>query len=146
MLKINKKVEYALMALKYMAQKDEGSLTSAREICEKFNIPFDTTAKVLQIMNNKNILVSTKGLKGGYTLAKSLDQINFIDIVEMVEGIETEMYCQNQKGLCDLYHSCNIVTPIDQLNRKVHTYLESLTLSELLLEKKDSLSTLGERI
>lgn len=146
MLKINKKVEYALMALKFMAQKDEGSLTSAREICEKFNIPFDTTAKVLQIMNNQNILVSTKGLKGGYTLAKSLDQINFIEIVEMVEGIETEMYCQSQKGLCDLYHSCNIVTPIDQLNRKVHTFLESLTLSELLLEKKDSLSTLGERI
>ena len=68
MLKINKKVEYALMALKFMAEeKAIGKITSAREICDKFNTPFDTTAKVMQAMNHHKILNSVKGTKGGYT-------------------------------------------------------------------------------
>ena len=71
MLKINKKVEYALMALKFMADKTHSAipnnqdnevviLTSAREICDEFNTPFDTTAKVMQLMNNHDILKSVK--------------------------------------------------------------------------------------
>lgn len=145
MLKINKKVEYALMALKFIAKKEEGSLTSAREICEALHIPFDTTAKVLQIMNNQGILNSTKGLKGGYTMQRPLNQITYMEIVKMVEGVESDFYCQNQKGLCDLYNTCNIVSPIDQLNRKVQTFLDSLKLSELLGEKNEHDKTMGER-
>lgn len=135
MLKINKKVEYALMALKFMAKKSEGALTSAREICEEFHIPFDTTAKVLQTMNNQGLLNSVKGLKGGYVLEKSLDQISYMDLVKMVEGVEIDSFCQNHKGICDLYKNCNIVSPIDHLNRKVQDYLSHLNLGELLMSE-----------
>ena len=58
MLKITKKVEYALIVLKYMGEHPFGELHSAREICDKFKLPFDTTAKVMQSMNNKGLLNS----------------------------------------------------------------------------------------
>ena len=63
MIKINKKVEYALMVLKLMSDRDETELTSAREVCEMFKTPFDTTSKVMQIMNNAGILSSVQGVK-----------------------------------------------------------------------------------
>ncbi|MBC97661.1 MAG: transcriptional regulator [Halobacteriovoraceae bacterium] len=144
MIKINKKIEYALMALKYMSQRCANAkgeeqtleLTSAREICDKFHTPFDTTAKVLQLMNNQGILISTKGIKGGYSLAVPLSHVTFGQLAEIIEGKnKTGSFCQSAKGRCDLYENCNIVTPIDLLSKKVNEYLSSLSLEELLLNE-----------
>ena len=140
MLKINKKVEYALMALKFMADKSnqastnfESGLTSAREICGELNIPFDTTAKVMQIMNNQEILKSVKGIKGGYSLNKSLTDISYMQLVRLIEGKpDTGRLCISEKGTCELFNKCNIVTPVEQLGKKLNAFLETLTIDELL--------------
>ncbi len=131
MLRINKKVEYALMALREIAARDGGELTSAREICDRFKIPFDTTAKVMQAMNNAGILCSVKGTKGGYLLARSLESISYMDLVHLIEGKETEHFCESSKGQCELMGLCNISTPIEELNRKLNEFLENLTLHDL---------------
>ena len=138
MLKINKKIEYAMMSLKFMAERDSTELTSAREICDKFNIPFDTTAKVLQVMNNHGVLESVKGIKGGYLLNKSLEQYSFMDLYNMIEGTTSENHCIGNKGLCELFDNCNIVAPMDGLFRKVKGYLENLSLQELLINEKSN--------
>lgn len=138
MLKINRKVEYALMALKFMAAKNDGSLTSAREVCETFNVPFDTTAKVLQIMNSGGMLHSVKGIRGGYQLQKDLNDITYMQLARLVEGKEDVQFCQNSKGeVCELYSNCNIANPLEQLNKKLNSYLEDLSLKELLFDGKD---------
>lgn len=136
MIKINKKTEYALMALKYMSTRKQAELTSAREICDKFKTPFDTTAKVLQLMNNQGLLNSTKGIKGGYSLALPLSQVTFSQLSQIIEGKNNLLsFCQSSKGRCDLYDNCNIVTPIDLLSKKVNDFLAELTLEELLLNE-----------
>lgn len=122
------------MALKFMASREDEGLTSAREICDKFNTPFDTTAKVMQTMNSNDILKSVKGIKGGYSLNKKLSQITYMDLVRMIEGNEGESICQGHKGTCELFGTCNISTPMKKLYEKINEYLESLTLEELLLE------------
>jgi len=141
MLKINKKVEYALMALKFMADKahDEeahlkgAALTSAREVCDEFNTPFDTTAKVMQLMNNQDILKSTKGIKGGYSLNKNLNEITYMELVRLIEGKEhIGRVCEGKQGTCELFGKCNIATPVEKLNRKLNQFLETLTLEDLL--------------
>lgn len=139
MLKITKKVEYALMALKFMADKSQTSqetdgisLTSAREICDEFNMPFDTTAKVMQLMNNQEILKSVKGIKGGYSLNKDLSEITYMNLVRLIEGKSVGRICVTDKGTCELYNKCNIVTPVERLNRKLNVFLEGLTLADLL--------------
>lgn len=135
MLKINKKVEYALIALKFMANKPMDQLTSAREICDEIGTPFDTTAKVMQAMNNHGLLHSTKGIKGGYRLAIPLREMNYMKLVELIEGKRPESLCQSHRGPCELSATCNIITPIDQLNRKLSHFLETLNLEDLLLGK-----------
>ncbi len=133
MLKINKKVEYALMALKYISDKEETRLVSAREICDEFQTPFDTTAKVMQVMNNHGVLKSVKGIKGGYSLLRPLEKISYMELVQMIEGKdELGKACFSVKGKCELFEKCNIVTPVEQLNQKLNSYLMTLTLNELL--------------
>lgn len=146
MLKINKKVEYALMGLKYMSEFTPGQLISAREICDNFNIPFDTVAKVMQQLNNHDILKSVKGIKGGYILSKTLDEISYMDLVRLVEGkSETGSKCISEKGTCELYKTCNIITPVEKLNKKLNLYLETLTLNELLSGTEFEFATNSEQ-
>lgn len=137
MIKINRKVEYALMVLKLMKEKGVNELTSAREVCDRFETPFDTTAKVMQQMNNAGILLSHKGVKGGYTLARELSQITYMELVELIEGKSFMMDCHDRgddRGPCDLYHKCNISQPIKRLNDYLINIFSALTLNELLAE------------
>ena len=121
------------MTLRYMGGKEQGSQVSVREVSQNFNIPFDTTAKVMQALSHHGILDSSQGMKGGYRLLRELKDITFLEISSISQGKSTssQSFCQNSKGLCDLYQTCNIVSPIEQLNLKVNQYLDSLTLEQL---------------
>ena len=133
MLKITKKVEYALIALKFIwEEKSHGELTTAREICSKFSLPFDTTSKVMQAMNNAGIVHSEKGIKGGYALNKKLSEVSYLELVQIVDPKSNDdEFCQSNKGLCDLYSNCNIIKPIDKLNATLNGYLKNLTIDKL---------------
>jgi Rrf2 family protein len=132
MIKINRKIEYALMVLKLMKEKSPSELTTAREVCDAFQTPFDTTAKVMQQMNNAGILHSHKGVKGGYTLARDLSQVSYLELAELIEGKSFMMDCH--EGPCDLYHTCNISQPIKRLNDYLINIFNTLSLNELLAE------------
>jgi Rrf2 family protein len=132
MIKINRKVEYALMVLKLMKEKGPSELTTAREVCDRFELPFDTTAKVMQQMNGADFLHSHKGVKGGYTLARELSSISYIELAELIEGKSFMMDCH--EGPCDLIHTCNISQPIKRLNDYLINIFSSLTLHELLAD------------
>lgn len=132
MIKINRKVEYALMVLKLMKDKDLQELTTAREVCDRFETPFDTTAKVMQLLNNHGILHSQKGVKGGYLLARDLSSVTYMQLVEMIEGRSFMMDCH--EGPCELIHKCNISQPIKRLNDYLINIFSALSVNELLSE------------
>jgi len=130
MIKINKKLEYALMVLKLMQEKLPEDLTTAREVCDRFGTPFDTTAKVMQVMNNGGVLSSLKGVKGGYFLAANLSELSYFDLVEIIEEKAFILDCH--EGPCELLEKCNISQPIKRLNDYLLTIFKTLTISELL--------------
>lgn len=128
MIKISKKIEYSLIALKYIQQKNAGELTSAREVVDRFNLPFDTTAKVLQQLNIHKILNSIQGPKGGYFLEKDLDKTSYMDLCRIIEKKSFFIDCSP----CDLADLCNISQPLKNLNNSIIAFFESLTLAQLL--------------
>jgi len=134
MLKINKKVEYALIVLKLMLEKRQEELTTAREISDRFKTPFDTTAKVMQVMNGAKILASVKGVKGGYYLSRDLSTLSYMDLAEMIEGKSLSIDCETQK--CSLLGSCNISGPIQRLNQYLNVFFRDLSVKELLTENQ----------
>ena len=86
MIKLSRKMEYSLVALKHMAGKIPGELTSAKEISEKYHTPFDVTARAMQALASCGLLKSEQGSLGGYSIAKDLSRVTFYDLLEVVEG------------------------------------------------------------
>lgn len=126
-------MEYALVALKYMAGKIPGELTSAKEISDKFHTPFDVTARVMQMLTQKGLLKSEHGPQGGYAIAKDLNRVSFNDLLEIVEGPTQIVKCLQKDEACDVQAHCNIVSPVQTLNQKLVQFYSGLKLKDLVV-------------
>ena len=134
MVKINKKVEYALIVLKHLSTNVDETLVTARIICDKYSTPFDTTSRVMQLMNSVGVLDSSQGKKGGYKLNKDLGNISYLELVELIEGRKFSQDCKEAK--CALIESCNITGPVKKLNDYLAHFFRGLSIKELLSDNK----------
>lgn len=136
MNRLNRKVEYALMALRYMCGKVPGELTTAKEVVEATGCPFDATARVMQLMAQKGILKSEQGSHGGYTIVRDLSKTSFYDLVEMILGPLGIVKCVHAFNNCDMEGTCNIRSPIAELNARLIDFYKDLTILEILKVKE----------
>jgi Rrf2 family protein len=134
MIKISKKMEYALMALELMGRKKTDEITSVREICKTCHAPFDPVSKALQAMSNADFVDSVQGVKGGYLLKKSLSKITFRELSELINGPSPHISCIH--GKCGLSRQCPIMTPMKRLNERMNDFFSSITLEDLLGNRK----------
>lgn len=135
MNKLNRKVEYALIALKHMRAKAPGELTTAKEIAVLFGCPFDVTARVMQTLVQKGLLRSEQGAHGGYQITKDLSRVSFHDLVEMILGPMSVAKCMQSnktESPCEIRETCNIVSPVQNLSRKLAEFYRGLSLADLL--------------
>ncbi|MBD67152.1 MAG: hypothetical protein CME62_18270 [Halobacteriovoraceae bacterium] len=128
-IKINKKIEYALIALNHLYEQANGTSVTSRELSERYKLPFDTISKVMQSLAAHEILISTQGVKGGYQLKTNLSQINYLNIYEIIEGKKVTTDCKDMA--CKLVSTCNITGPISNLNHSLVSYMQGLSLADL---------------
>jgi Rrf2 family protein len=129
MLKLTKKVEYALIALVHITDQEEGKLSSAKEIAEANLIPAEILAKTLQKLAALNLVKSVKGARGGYRICSDIDKINIIDFIEMLEGPVGLTDCSTAIK-CDQECGCIIKDPMIQINSKIISTLKNITLDQ----------------
>ena len=129
MLKLTKKIEYALISLVYISDQEEEKLSSAKEIAEANFIPGEILAKILQNLASLSMIKSVKGPKGGYKLCTDIDKISIIEFIEMLEGPIGLTDCSTLVD-CDQECHCTIKNPIIQINNKVIAALKDITLSQ----------------
>jgi Rrf2 family transcriptional regulator, nitric oxide-sensitive transcriptional repressor len=130
--RLNRKVEYALMALKVMAKKRQGELTSVKEVVDQTGCPFDATAHVLQQMVQKQVLRSEQGAHGGYQLVRDIAKFNMLELMEIIMGPIAVAKCLHGSADCELLESCNIKSPVATLNRKLAEFYQNLSVGDLL--------------
>ena len=132
MLRLSKKADYALIAMKHLAQKTSGApSTSAREIAEQYDIPIELMAKVLQRLVRTGLLVSTQGTRGGYTLGRPAATISVADVIQAIDGPVTVTACSTQKNDCEQYGKCSIRDPLWQIRERIVSALGTVTLAEM---------------
>lgn len=133
MNKIHRKVEYALISLRHMKQKEPGQLTTVKEICRTYGSSFDATSRVLQMMVQKGLLKSEQGAQGGYQIQKDLRKVNLHDLIEMVVGPIHVVKClDTQAGSCDMSASCNVIAPLAYLNNQIIDFYKSINVDHML--------------
>ncbi len=134
MNKINRKVEYALIGLKHMHSKAPGELTTVKELSQMYGCPFDVASRVMQILVQKGLLRSEQGAHGGYQINRDLQRVSFYDLSEMILGPVEVARClqSDEHDGCEIRGLCNIVTPMQNLNRRLVEFYRALSLRELL--------------
>lgn len=132
MIKIHRKLEYALMALKVLNERHQGLIT-VKEVCERLGCPYDGMAKVMQLMGQEqNLLASEQGVTGGYRLVADLSNISFYSLMEKILGPVEIAKCLKANRECELIDKCNILSPINSLNSKVVDFYKTLSVGEVL--------------
>ena len=132
MLKLTKKLEYALISLSYMNINKE-QLSSSKEISKKNNIPNDILAKVLQKMTRLGYIRSTKGVRGGYRLNKNIEKISLKTFIEDIEGPIGLVDCSIDQD-CMQLNDCNIRSPINQINNNIRDLFNKILIKDIMYQ------------
>jgi Rrf2 family protein len=130
MLKITRKVEYALIALRHMQLKQSDELTSTKEIATRYGVPQQLLAKTLQHMARDGIIEAVQGPTGGYRVATNLDQISMKDFFEKLEGPLGMMDCYFDSD-CIQIGACNIRIPIQRINDNMRNLFSQMSVQEV---------------
>jgi Rrf2 family protein len=131
MLRLSKKADYALIAMKHLAVRGTRSSSSAREIAELYDIPIELMAKVLQRLVRGGLLASQQGTRGGYQLGRVPTQISVADVIQAIDGPVTVTACSTEEGQCEQYAKCNVRDPLWRVRERILTALGECTIAEL---------------
>jgi Rrf2 family protein len=138
MLQLTKRTEYGLIALTHLAGK-EGEITSVREISDSYPIPKRLLAEVLKDLCRSSFVASHRGVRGGYSLARSPDAITIGEVVGVLEGHPTLASCEalgaHASERCGVERVCPIKSPIHRLRRDIWDLFERTTLRDLVSKR-----------
>ena len=136
MLRLSKKADYALIAMKHLARKSGRSSTSAREIAEQYDIPIELMAKVLQRLVRTGLLVSTQGTRGGYLLGRPSAGISVADVIQAIDGPLTVTACSTERHDCEQFSKCNIRDALWQIRERIAAALDTVSLADMAVESE----------
>jgi Rrf2 family transcriptional regulator, cysteine metabolism repressor len=135
MLKLSKKTEYAFMAARHLALNNSGHYSTAKEIAENYQIPYQLVAKVLQNFSRNDIATSFQGAKGGYKLSRKPERISLIDIIQSVESnfhLTDCMLESDSVETCSHLDCCKIRDPLIEIQKKIENVFLQTSLKQIL--------------
>src|ERR1035441_9386056 len=131
MLKLTKKADYGLMALKYLAEHPETPALSAKDVADAYGIPAQLLAKILQRLTKVGLLRSHAGMNGGYALSRDARQISAFEVIHAIDGPLFITSCFKGAKSCDLTPSCTIKEPLARVNETIAGVLKSISIQDL---------------
>jgi len=131
MLRLSKKADYALIAMKHLALRPDQSASSAREIAEQYDIPVELMAKVLQRLAREGLLASHQGTRGGYHLSRPPAAISVADVIQAVDGPLTVTACTTDEENCEQYSKCSVRDPLWKIKERIIVALQACSITEL---------------
>ena len=132
----SKPCEYALQAVAYLALKPQGTMTSIKELTDRFKIPYHFLAKILQNLTRKRLLVSLKGPRGGFALALSPKEITLFHIVEAIDGLDFMNNCVLGFSECGGDHPCAVHEKWGTVREGMYAMLVNRSIEEIAKDMK----------
>ena len=131
MLKLTKKADYGLMAMKHLAEHADKGSCSAKDVAEAYGIPQEALAKILQRLVKARLLQSQHGINGGYTLVRDPKTISAFEVIQAIDGPLFITSCITVRGECDQSDRCTIREPLRKVNQSIEEVLQSIMISEM---------------
>ena len=130
MLKLTKKADYGLIAMRHLAEHADLGACSAKDLAEMYGIPQEALAKILQRLARSKLLTSQHGTNGGYVLARDPRQISALEVIRAIEGPLFMTSCKTAKT-CSTSLKCTVREPLQKVGRAIEEVLAGLSVWEL---------------
>ena len=136
MLQLTKRSEYGLAAMLRLAEAPPGAFVSARELCDRNQLPRRLLAEILKDLHGAALVESQRGANGGYRLERPTDGITLGEVVAALEGKPPVTDC-NLAGAwadrsTDVGSSCPVRNPLERLRANIWNVLARTTLEDLV--------------
>jgi len=137
LLKLTKKADYALMAMKHLAESGSQRALSAKDVSDAYGIPPEALAKILQRLAKARLLQSQHGTNGGYTLARPAHTISAFEVIQAIDGPLFITSCVTTRGECGQSDRCNIREPLRKVNESIEAVLKRIKISHMREEPEE---------
>jgi FeS assembly SUF system regulator len=132
MLRMSRLTDYGIVLLTHLAATPGDAVHNARELAARSGLPLPVVSKILKALTREGFLLSQRGAKGGYALARPAHEISVATVIDALEGPIALTDCGTHPGACEREARCAVRAPWQQINRAVRRTLEHVRLSELL--------------
>ena len=129
MLRMSKLTDYGTMVLAQLAAKS-GGLSTAGQVADATHLGPPTVSKLLKSLVRAGLVVSTRGVQGGYALARPATAISAAEIIDALEGPVAITECSSGGG-CNLESFCRVGAAWQRINLSIRKALEGVTLADL---------------
>lgn len=132
MLKLTKKADYGLIALRHLACARQSA--SAKDIAGAYRIPLPLLSKVLQKLMHGGLLISEQGTNGGYRLARDPHEISALEAIRTIDGPIILTHCFTEHAECDQSDRCPVREPLRKVHEGILRLLGGISISDLSQE------------
>ena len=130
MLRMSRLTDYGLVLLTHLAAGPADAVHAARELADSAHLPLPVVSKILKVLTREGFLVSHRGAKGGYSLARRPEDVTVVAVIDALEGPIALTECG--AGACERESRCVVRAPWQRINRVVRKSLEDVRLSDLI--------------
>jgi FeS assembly SUF system regulator len=139
MLRMSKLTDYGTMVLAQLAASEAG-WTTAGEVAHATHLGPPTVSKLLKSLVHAGLVISSRGVQGGYALARPAAAISAAEILDALEGPVAITECSMSTG-CDLESYCRVGSAWQRINSSIRKALENVSLADLQ-DRRNPLPTL----
>jgi FeS assembly SUF system regulator len=132
MLRITKQTDYGIMLLARMAELPRGRVLSARDAAGWSGLSLPMVSKILKSLARGRIVVSHRGVGGGYSLARPPHETTVAGVIRALEGPISIVECGARPGLCGQETICPVRVNWNRISREVERALERIPISDML--------------
>jgi len=130
MLRLSKLTDYAVVVL--VRLESSGGVTTSPCLSQDTGIPEPTVAKVLKALAASGLVASQRGARGGYRLARPLEQIPVASVIAAIDGPISITACvDGAVGGCEAENACPVRGRWDPVNHAIRSALTRITLAEM---------------
>lgn len=131
MLRISKLTDYGTVVLAELAKGRRGVL-SAAEVASATGLGVPTVSKLLKTLAKAGLVMSTRGSRGGYRLARDAALITAADVIDALEGPVSITECSAHDSRCDFESMCSVGGAWQRINVAIRRALDEISLNDLL--------------
>ena len=129
MLRVSKLADYATLVMVCLAQRHD-ELLNAKVIANETHLQLPTVSKLLKLMAVAKLLISVRGVKGGYRLARAPEEINLAEIIEVVEEHSGLTECSEADGHCAVQDLCTVRDNWRLVSNVIQQAFSSISLAD----------------